>query len=175
VCRSNLCQACGAANQPCCAGDACTQGTCVGGTCDTRTPLGGPCNVPADCLDGSCITAGTTTWVGGYCTKTCDDTMPGSCPAGSSCSRYVSTSYQLCMGHCSWDGGQGDCRPSYVCDRYLIRNSTQATCFPRCNSAADCGSLGCFQGFCCGARLYRCCAGNTCPTSGACNALGYCE
>jgi hypothetical protein len=178
VCRSNVCTACGGDGQPCCASDVCSVGSCQSGTCVAQnlSPFGGPCTTLADCQTNSCIQSNGTLWSGGYCSQTCTDTDSSTCPSGASCSRYVAAPNQLCLENCAWDGGAGGCRTGYVCDRNLIAGSTQATCFTRCTSAADCGgSRQCQNGFCCGSPGFRCCTGTPCPLGGSCNAQGYCQ
>jgi hypothetical protein len=87
----------------------------------------------------------------------------------------VSSQGSYCLKNCTYNGGQGDCRTGYVCDRNLIPNSAQHTCVSACTSAADCGgTLGCWNGFCCGAVGYRCCNGTTCQGGATCSN-GYCQ
>jgi hypothetical protein len=138
-------------------------------------PVGSPCvNWTTDCDGNACFTeSGNSQWVGGYCTD--PDCTATSCGAGNSCSPYVVSGTSYCLKNCTWDGGRGDCRTGYVCDRYLVQGSDQATCIAACSSNAQCGTGRCSNGFCCGNRYYR-----TCATSPACNSgqgtatNGYC-
>lgn len=200
VCQAGTCTACGGSGQACCAGNTCTEGTCQSGTCQAasacgavaqacctsgtactagavcyagycRALTGGACTTSIYCDGDACLTQQGTRWLGGYCSARCTTT----CAAGSSCSPYLGLSQAYCLKHCTWDGGQGDCRTGYVCDRYMIPNTDQATCISACSSNAECGTNGqCSNGFCCGKPFFRCCAGATpCPGGGSCSN-GYC-
>lgn len=147
-------------------------GTGTGGGTAVRGGVGSPCtNWVYDCTGNACFTqAASAQWVGGYCTEA--NCTANSCPAGSSC--WVTGSTNYCLKTCTWDGGQGDCRAGYVCDRY-ITGSTTATCTAACSNASQCGgSLGCSNGFCCGGNRYRCCAGNVCNAGAGTCTNGYC-
>ncbi len=175
VCASGSCQTCGGLGQPCCSDNSCTSGSCQGGTCQLHA-TGERCAVGTDCAGGLCIAQSGAVWPQGYCTQDC---ASASCATGSGCSQYVATARQLCLALCTWDGGAGGCRAGYVCDRGLLNaSSTAESCISACTTAVDCGSgtgLRCEAGFCCGDRGFRCCAGNTCPVAGACQANGYCR
>lgn len=180
---------CGASGYACCEGNSCDSGlSCgAGGYCQSSTPdagaprpVGDPCTATLACAGGICFTeqpAGSSgcsqgCWSGGYCSQDCGS---AGCPSGSSCSPYFSGGVSRCLKNCSWDGGQGDCRSGYVCDRGMIPSSSQAICLYRCNANSDCPTNVCQSGFCCGNVGYRCCSGNQCPLGGTCGANGYCQ
>jgi hypothetical protein len=174
VCSNALCVGCGGLGQPCCASNTCTAGTCTSGTCQNAAlkAVGLPCAAPAECAGNTCFSGGT--FSSGYCTQDCTS---ASCGTGTSCSPYVSAdAKKYCLKNCQWDGGQGDCRTSYVCDRNLIPGNSQATCVGKCtNATTDCpAGIQCQNGFCCGKIGFKCCAGNSCST-GTCGTLGYCQ
>lgn len=172
----------------------CNNATCAGGaTCDaaakyckalpaTNRPAGESCTTAGQCAGNICVpelvsapSCVQACWAGGYCTQDCTSTA---CPSGSSCSLYTfANNVKRCVANCQWDGGQGDCRDSYICDRYTVVGSSQATCFKRCNVNSSCqpGTTCQPNGFCCGAVGFRCCAAATCPGGGTCNALDYCQ
>jgi hypothetical protein len=113
-------------------------------------------------------------WPGGYCTNLCN---ASSCPAGSSCARDSGgfpTGNIYCLKNCAWDGGRGDCRPGYICERYLVDGNDTATCTLPCPTLSCATNTTCQNGFCCGKRYFRCCAGGACPGGGTCQANGYC-
>lgn len=167
TCGANLyCQASpqDAGTVPAPTGSACMQGSqCDGGGCIAQEPAG-----TASCPTAPC-------WPQGYCTQTCSGAAP--CAAGSTCSVLTSSGRNLCMDECAFDGGPGDCRTGYVCDRYWALDGTdRATCYNACATGQDCpGQTDCTNGFCCGDILYACCAGRTCPFGGVCGADGYCH
>lgn len=182
---------CGVNGAACCDNSTCdSPNTCDPATkhCKSLPPTGRapgePCTMPGNCAGNTCVAelSNTTTcapvcFSGGYCTQNCD---AGVCPSGSSCSPYTfSTTGKWCVSDCVWDGGQGDCRTNYVCDRYLLAGtSTQSTCFKKCFADAGCATnTACDNGFCCGKPYYRCCSGAVkCPGGGSgCNALNYCD
>ena len=143
--------------------------------------VGDPCTSDGACgagrvcfLAGTCRAGSSTVcWPQGYCSKVCTSTA--NCDPNSSCSPYVVAGSSRCLENCVFDGGVGDCRPGYVCDRGQIAASTQATCIFACAVQADCPvSTQCQSGFCCGKTGYKCCAGNTCAGGGTC-ANGYCQ
>ncbi|MFZ5443031.1 MAG: hypothetical protein ACOZQL_23695 [Myxococcota bacterium] len=136
-------------------------GGATGGGGGSLAPTGSACTSFLQCVGDTCV----SNWPGGYCSDTCGAT---SCSSGSSCS---SVAGNYCLQNCTWDGAGGGCRAGYVCDRYLIDGTDQATCYPACSGS--CGSLQCQNGFCCGGLYYRCCAGNQC-SQGSCKANGYC-
>ncbi len=154
-------------------------GTATGGGGGTTVgAVGAPCtNFVTQCTGNVCFTQQGTRWAGGYCSQTQPDNCASpNCPPGSSCSPYLAgnaTSY--CLKNCAWDGGQGDCRTAYVCDRYMVPGNNAATCNPACTTGSECGMGGiCSNGFCCGKPFFRCCgSGAPCPGGGACNG-GYC-
>jgi len=84
----------------------------------------------------------------------------------------------VCLQDCTYNGGQGNCRSGYVCEKELISsNPSLATCLAACVTSADCPNVGgsnltCFNGFCCGAQGYHCCSGGTCPRGGTCGGGG---
>lgn len=176
-CVSNACTACGGLGQPCCEAGVCSAGECLSGTCQNRVVngVGGACtDYVYDCGTGLdvCIQPSGTDWQGGYCSKECSSV---SCPGGSSCSSIIAPGSKYCLQDCAWDGGAGGCRSGYVCDRFLIAGEpNKATCYPACTSDPGCNTGRCENGFCCGDRGFRCCAGNTCPRGGACSN-GYCQ
>ncbi len=193
---------CGGAQQPCCDRGGCFLGLfCNGGVCASEPFDAGPlpqddggvapdpgtigagCTADMECLGNKCfkqVDAGASgcsggCWPQGYCSQDCDG---AACPSGSSCSPYLTSGVQWCLRHCDWDGGQGSCRPGYVCDRGLINTDpARATCIYRCGADGDCPSgTHCQSGFCCGKQGFACCGfvGGSCST-GSCNALGYCQ
>lgn len=179
TCSGGSCVQCGQQSQPCCGGACassslvCSGGSCVAcGTGGTLCPTGEACTVPSQCAGSTCITPGATIWVGGYCTQDCDG---GVCASGSACSPYLAPPRALCGRLCDWDGGAGGCRQNYICERNLLPNPSQGMCYSACQSSADCGTLSCQNGFCCGARGFRCCTGTPCPSGGTCGSLGYCQ
>lgn len=175
VCQSGTCRACGTIGQPCCASNVCSSGTCTSGTCQATAAMGGvgaPCSdFATHCTGDTCILALSAPWTAGYCSvANCTAT---SCPSGSSCSPYLGGPTAYCVKHCQWDGGQGDCRAGYVCDRNLIPNVSTATCIAACTPSTNCGTnRTCSNGFCCGTPGFRCCGSGTCNV-GACSN-GYC-
>ena len=150
-----------------------------GGGTAVRGGIGAPCtDWLTDCEDTACFVQTTSStslpWTGGYCSD--PGCSPGSCPSGSSCSAYLVTSSTYCLKNCTWDGARGDCRTGYVCDRYLIAGTDQATCISACTANTQCPTGRCSNGFCCGNRGFRCCATGTACNSGqgTCNSNGYC-
>jgi hypothetical protein len=136
-------------------------------------PTGSPCTTSTlHCAGNASVTACFVNWSSGYCTQTCSS---ASCQPGSSCSPYVINGSSYCLQNCTWNGGQGDCRSDYVCDRYLVNGTDQATCIARCPTFACAANTTCdSNGFCCGKPYYRCCSsGAACPGGGTCQS-GYC-
>lgn len=179
---------CGVAGSACCAGFACDPGNSCNtatGYCQTlpvsNRPNGEACTSNPQCAGNICQpevnmapNCAPNCFAGGFCTQDC---TTATCAAGSSCSPYTLQGVKRCAPHCTWDGGRGDCRQDYVCDRMLVAG-TQATCFKKCFADAGCNaSTKCdSNGFCCGAPFYRCCSGAVkCPNGGTCNALDYCQ
>lgn len=180
---------CGVNGAACCNATTCDPGN----TCNTTTkhcqslpatnrPAGEQCTGNAQCAGNQCVvesnvapTCSPNCFSGGYCTQDC---ASSACPSGSSCSPYTFFGTgKWCVQNCAWDGGQGDCRPNYVCDRMLVAASTQSTCYKRCYADAGCAvNTACDNGFCCGKPAFRCCSGAVkCPGGGTCNALDYCQ
>jgi hypothetical protein len=199
VCRTGNCAACGTAGQPCCLNNVCNGMTVcqssgpMMGTCQQPIAVAGigqPCMVNAGCASGTCLqqTPGGLFQMG-YCTQPCG--AGGTCPGGSFCSLFAGTMTGQCFGGCTYDGGQGNCRNGYVCDRGAVPgNFVQAICVPRCQRNADCEDGLCnlltgertAPGFCCGSRGLSCCPGLPCPNGGLCGAIpdplgggSYCE
>jgi hypothetical protein len=179
-------------NEACCAGASCTG---AGLACDTNgycAPDNGPkatgsaCTDGSGCAGGTCIpqasgsacgyTTGNVCWSNGYCSQACQSDGTG-CAAGSSCADFGS---YLCLDDCTWDGAAGGCRAGYVCDRFWTvgpGSATTSSCVNACASDADSATGQCWNGFSCGAELYRCCGGTcdkdlTCQTTGP--YAGYC-
>jgi hypothetical protein len=175
VCQSNTCTTCGSIGQPCCASNVCSQGTCTSGTCQATAAMGGvgsPCsNFATDCTGNTCFTGGN--YVGGYCSQA--GCTSGSCPSGSTCSGRLFSGNTYCVKDCQWDGGRGDCRTGYVCDRFLIAGppNTTASCIAACSNGSECPTGQCSNGFCCGGAQFRCCNGTSCSSGLTCTN-GYC-
>ncbi len=188
---------CGPEGFACCEGTTCAAGnSCASGYCKANPPPpppdggalrsnGSACTAGAECVNGLCskqaasgssACPGTPCWPGGYCTQQCNG---GGCDPGSSCSPYFPPTglVSLCLKNCTFDGGQGDCRASYICDRFWIPGSDQPTCVYGCATDQDCPQSRCNTAnhFCCGKKTYSCCPGGTCPFGGVCGANGYCE
>ncbi len=181
---------CGPNGSACCNNSTCDPG----GTCDpatrhckvlpaTNRPAGEACTTNGNCAGNICVPELANSppacqqpcFANGYCTQDCTS---AACPAGSSCSSYTFPGAKRCASNCSWDGGQGDCRSSYVCDRYTVIGSTQATCYKKCTHDAGCSATSACDsnGFCCGSPGFRCClSGAKCPNGGLCNILDYCQ
>jgi hypothetical protein len=162
TCAAGYCRATGAPNAN---GAACTEGTqCTGGNCVTEVPAG-----TDECYVNAC-------WPGGSCTQSCSSQA---CADGSSCVLQRSPiGGPMCLQNCAFDGGRGDCRTGYVCDKGWVMGGAQAVCMYSCGDPAECPFLtSCQDGFCCGATSYRCCGGvgGTCTGGGTCNASGFCE
>jgi hypothetical protein len=176
ICSAGTCSPCGALSRNCCAGNTCSTGSCVAGVCQNAglLPVGEPCTAGNQCAGNTCITATATTFLGGYCTQDCGSS---SCPSGSHCSNAVVAARSFCLKDCVYDGAAGGCRSNYVCDRGLIPvDRTLPTCVSACVLQSNCPlNTQCLNGFCCGKVGFKCCAGNTCPSSGTCGALGYCQ
>ncbi len=190
---------CGVDGYACCDGTTCASGSsCVAGYCKqdppqppmdggTLQPSGAACTAGTQCQGGLCSkesAAGssacpaTACWPGGYCTQGCGS--GAACAPGSSCSPFFPPTalVTLCLKNCTYDGGQGDCRQGYVCDRYWIPNASQATCVYACKTDDDCPAVNTkcnSRRFCCGKTSFSCCDGNTCPFGGTCGASGFCE
>jgi hypothetical protein len=186
-------------------GFACTNGTtcgsglsCQNGYCTSNSstlPTGSACQSSADCTGGICIpstdagvsncpppqTGGgaTTCWPSGYCSQDCttNGAMDNSkCAAGSGCANFGNIND--CVQVCAYDGGSGGCRSGYVCDRFTVTSTGEASCTTACNDDAYCQSFGatsCANGFCCGAQLFRCCPGSVCGSGLTCGSDGYCH
>jgi hypothetical protein len=194
------CGAAGATCRACLPGQLCAQGACVddpdasvyldqldagAGPADAGTrgadaglaELGAPCSEGAQCSGGLCIAQSTVyaaVFPGGACSQDCASQL---CPADASCSSVVVNSRSLCLPRCDWDGGAGGCRAGYVCDRGLVDGAPAASaCTTGCTEATQCPpGHGCEGGFCCGGRGFRCCQGASCPVSGSCGVLEYCQ
>jgi hypothetical protein len=151
-----------------------TGGGSGGGTA-AMAPVGSPCvNWTTDCDGNACFTETNGQWLGGYCTD--PFCTANSCGAGNSCSPYLVSGTAYCLKNCTWDGGRGDCRTGYVCDRYLVQGNDQATCIAACTSNAQCSTGRCNNGFCCGNRYYRACTTSTpaCNSGQGTATNGYC-
>ena len=185
---------CGSAGAACCNNSACDTGfTCDAATHYCKTiaatgrATGEACTADTNCAGNLCILeiasspplCTVSCFTAGYCSAACT-TLATGCPEGGICTAYtVAAGGKRCASTCTWDGGQGDCRANYVCDRYVVglTGNTAPTCFKKCFADSECtpGAPSCQNGFCCGNAGYRCCPGATkCAGGGTCNALDYC-
>ncbi len=134
--------------------------------------VGLPCVDDSACGGGSCLPE-SSGFPSGFCTQRCE---PAACPAGTRCSVLNGASRPVCATMCVSDGGASNCRAGYVCDWGLALGASGATlCVPACQTQASCAQvngrrLSCDDGFCCGAKGFRCCSQGQCPVSGACEA-----
>jgi hypothetical protein len=168
----NFCRICGQSQQ-------CTEQRCLTPeSVDAGEDDGGfepslvglPCVDDGDCGGGTCLPE-SSGFPSGFCTQRCE---PAACPTGTRCSALSDASRPVCGLTCAIDGGASNCRAGYVCDWGLAFGAPQALlCVPACQTQASCAvvngrRLSCDEGFCCGARGFRCCSQGQCPVSGVC-------
>ncbi|RMG10901.1 MAG: hypothetical protein D6729_18845, partial [Deltaproteobacteria bacterium] len=96
--------------------------------------VGDPCVRLRDCAGGFvgvCFFEDNGAFVGGYCSRRCDD-VP--CPAGSVCTQFKiqNASGQVeTVSYCFVACNGGGCRPGYTCQ--VPEGNTEAVCFPQAN------------------------------------------
>lgn len=98
----------------CMDGDGCCPEGCDNtndNNCQALSSVGGSCEDDDDCADDlSCVrSVGTTSYVGGYCTRACSE--ESACPTGSGCA-FNEVEGRQCYLACN---GDEDCRNGYRC------------------------------------------------------------
>lgn len=93
--------------------------------------VGAACTTDDACQARLCLAP--PSFPGGYCSKICGAQVEEGevCPAGSACVQLNEAS-AACMDLCG--GGDGSCRPGYVC----TEAGGRSVCRPRCQSDLDC-------------------------------------
>jgi hypothetical protein len=151
---------CGSFGQQCA---GCPSGAqCLNGTCSFirdagSAQVGDPCLSDPDCRppnNALCIPETVlgqpTGWPGGTCTRPCTAML--SCPVGSSCLTFDSTSQPLCIESCPAPRqGQSTCRTGYVCE-VNANTSGSGICIPRCSNPG----FTCWQNTVCSASSGYC-------------------
>jgi hypothetical protein len=122
-----------------CRDEGASSDVCVPAPGEGASPLGGACESNQDCDGGLCRTESAWDLPGGMCVLHC--ALDEQCPLGSYCAQGA------CLAICQW---QSDCtRPGYVCwpdDSHPGLGS----CWPPCDSAADCDGAACNSWGLCG-------------------------
>ena len=124
ICRDNL---------DCTAGSTCDvpSARCVT-TASTGSAIGTACAVGTACAGGVCLTTGTPTFPGGYCSANCTvlPDFSDTCPSGSVCSSGTPGHAGACLDLCDFTGAAhfGACRAGYRC--LQLSNGAAGYCTP---------------------------------------------
>jgi hypothetical protein len=103
-------------------------------------PLGAECKIASQCGSNAHCSREYEGFPGGYCTRTCDESDPGSCGSNGACSELFFVpqlnnmdNTSRCFVRCST---QSDCRAGYSC--VFAPPSNLSVCMPDPSNAGDC-------------------------------------
>jgi hypothetical protein len=129
-----------------------------GGSSGTPRALGEPCSVNSDCADGTCLSQLRDGWLGGYCTRACENNLGSPCGANGYCAGDG-----VCEKKCT---SQAQCREGYRCLDYNFVGTQ--TCTPYADGTGGVGAP---------CTTFRDCSGGTssyCVTEARGWPGGYC-